>query len=149
MLAQPGFCGPVPVDRPQQFAVRVADLVAAPLALGRLEKVAMLGHHPGRLQDAQSLVVDRAGPWHGVPRRPAFDNRDLPTLLGQQQGSHQSDGPGADNHAVRGSLSETGLCWITALGSRRPTTWERTEPIPSISTSTLSPGCSNHAGVRA
>ena len=77
----------------------------------------MLGHHPGGLQDAQRLVVDRAGPRHRVPRRPALDDRDPPSLAGQQQGGDQPDGSGADDHAVRGRLRASGRSWLASTAS--------------------------------
>ena len=80
--------------------------------------------------------------------------------LAQQQGGEQPHWTGADDHAVdrvdlgvfvnghrdyptlaRSADVRAALAWAT--------TWERTDPMPSISTSTLSPSWRSQAGVRA
>ena len=71
----------VPVDGAEQFAVSAADLVSPTFALGGLEEPGVIRHHSGCLQDAQSLVVDGACARHRIPRRPALDDADPPSLL--------------------------------------------------------------------
>ena len=64
--------GPVPVHGLEEFALAVAELVPAPVTLGRFEQVGVVGHEPRRLENAERLMVDGACPRRRVPLRPAL-----------------------------------------------------------------------------